>query len=113
MFQIQISELAQFNNESLFGSKCLTAGWGLTRTNGHRSAVLRKAITIHGSKKYFLYSETKLSVFFLPCLSPQVSQTASCPSSKRSTHICSTGQDGGICNGDSGGPLFCIQNNKE
>ena len=51
--------------------------------------------------------------FFWSCLSPEVSQAASCPSFKRSTHICSTGQDGGICNGDSGGPLFCIQNKKE
>ena len=55
--QIRVSEVAGLNDESLFGSKCLTAGWGLTRTNGHRSAVLRKAVTMTGSKKYFIYSE--------------------------------------------------------
>ena len=51
MSEIQRSELAKLNDESLYGSKCLTAGWGLTRTNGHRSAVLRKAVTMNGSKK--------------------------------------------------------------
>ena len=67
--KIRWSELAGLNDESLFGSKCLTAGWGLTRTNGHRSAVLRKAVTMNGSKKYFIYSEnfiTKCEIkFFL------------------------------------------------
>ena len=36
-----------------------------------------------------------------------------CLGYKRRTHICSEGQNGGICNGDSGGPLFCLSNNKE
>lgn len=64
MSEIQRSELAKLNDESLYGSKCLTAGWGLTRTNGHRSAVLRKAVTMNGSKKIcIIISETKFSIF--------------------------------------------------
>ena len=32
---------------------------------------------------------------------------------KRNGHFCSKGENGRICNGDSGGPLFCNSGNKE
>ena len=32
---------------------------------------------------------------------------------KRQGHFCSKGQNSRICTGDSGGPLFCTNKNKE
>ena len=31
-------DLAASSDDSLYGKECLTAGWGLTTRNGHRSA---------------------------------------------------------------------------
>lgn len=43
-------ELADSADDSLYGKECLTAGWGLTKTYGLRSAVLQKATTMNGFK---------------------------------------------------------------
>ena len=43
-------DLAASNDDSLYGKECLTAGWGMTKKHGYRSAVLLKAITMKGSK---------------------------------------------------------------
>ena len=51
-------DLAASNDDSLYGKECRTAGWGMTKAYGHRSAVLLKAVTMNGSKSIFFFTNS-------------------------------------------------------
>ena len=70
MFNIRYNpeqELAAEDDNSLYNKTCLMAGWGYTKHNGIRSAVLRKAGTMNGFEKSsnicFKYCDSKLSTY--------------------------------------------------
>ena len=94
---------------------------GVRRSGGPRSAVLLKAITMNGSKSYFSiipkWRQTELIWAWKSPEHPNSPSTACMDLGfrgyKRESNFCSKGQNSRICIGDSGGPLFCTNKNKE
>ena len=98
---------------SLYAGRVATVtGWGSTLLLGASSAVLREAnVTIMANeecgeafsdsfdspwiKKYFC--KNSYFIFYL-CIS--------------SVHICTNGSGKGVCSGDSGGPMFLLENGR-